>query len=432
MKKVFSIVFLLVVLVQWGQAQVQGDSIAPLAIDSLDSVKPKSPSFFVRQHQWMAKNYRMVKASDPYALLHSVYVGVPLIVGGFVAKHEDKKLRNMRTTYLKEFHLRIDDAMQYLPGAVMLGMKIGGVESRSSWGRMLTSDAFASALMALAVNSLKTTTRVTRPDGSSNNSFPSGHTATAFMTATMLSREYGDRLPAVSIAGYTVATATGLWRMANNRHWLSDVMVGAGIGIVSTELGYFLADLIFKEKGMKRYDRREEFERYDKPSFVGIYLGFNVPLSTIMLPGGHSFRTSSGINCGIEGAKYINPYLGFGGRISAANLAFTLDNVAATKTFDHHSAYAGVYGSYPLSSRFRVGGKFLSGYTYYPERKIDDYRLGDTGNIGFATGLSVSFKAHPNYHMSSFVDYDLLPSCVPGTHRYLHSLTLGFEARIAF
>lgn len=65
----------------------------------------------------------------------------------------------------------------------------------------------------------------------------------------MLHKEYGHRSPWYSIGGYTVATVTGVTRQLNNRHWMSDIMVGAGIGILATELGYFLADLIFKDKG---------------------------------------------------------------------------------------------------------------------------------------------------------------------------------------
>lgn len=71
------------------------------------------------------------------------------------------------------------------------------------------------------------------------------------MTATMLHKEYGHRSPWYSIGGYTLATLTGVTRQLNNRHWMSDVMVGAGIGILATEFGYFLADLIFKEKGLR-------------------------------------------------------------------------------------------------------------------------------------------------------------------------------------
>ena len=119
--------------------------------------------------------------------------------------------------------------MQYAPAAVMLGMKVAGVQSRSSWGRMLVSDAFSALLMGGVVNTLKQTTNVERPDGSNKHSFPSGHTATAFMTATMFTKEYGHKSPWVGVGAYSVATATGLMRMANNKHWLSDVLTGAGI-----------------------------------------------------------------------------------------------------------------------------------------------------------------------------------------------------------
>ncbi len=174
------------------------------------------------------------------------YVCLPLVAGGLLIKSEDDHFRHLRNDYLPHFNRHADDYLQYLPAAVMLGMKLGGVEGRSSWGRMLASDAFSALLMGSVVYSLKQTTHVMRPDGSNDHSFPSGHTATAFMTATMLTKEYGHKSPWIGIGAYSVATATGLMRMANNKHWLSDVLTGAGIGILSTELGYCLADLIFK------------------------------------------------------------------------------------------------------------------------------------------------------------------------------------------
>lgn len=102
--------------------------------------------------------------------------------------------------------------------------------------------------MASVVNTIKYTAHVRRPDKSNYKSFPSGHTATAFMAAMMMHKEYGDRSPWYSISAFTVATATGISRILNNRHWLSDVLAGAGIGILSTELGYYLADLILRIK----------------------------------------------------------------------------------------------------------------------------------------------------------------------------------------
>lgn len=123
------------------------------------------------------------------------YIGVPLVAGGLLVKSEDDHFRSLRNDYLPQFRHHADDYLQYLPAAVMLGMKIGGVESRSSWGRMLASDAFSALLMGSVVNTFKQTTHVTRPDGSNSHSFPSGHTATAFMTATMLTKEYGHKSP---------------------------------------------------------------------------------------------------------------------------------------------------------------------------------------------------------------------------------------------
>ncbi|MGN0216712.1 MAG: phosphatase PAP2 family protein, partial [Prevotella sp.] len=181
-------------------------------------------------------------------LFRATYMGVPLIAGGLIVKHQDTKFRRLRNDFLPHFRRPIDDYMQYLPAAVMVGMKTAGVPSRSSWGRMLLSDAFTVGAMAITVDGLKRTTQVTRPDGTNRHSFPSGHTATAFMTATMLTKEYGHLSPWVGVGAYSLATATGLMRVANNKHWISDVMVGAGIGILSTELGYWLADLVMKDK----------------------------------------------------------------------------------------------------------------------------------------------------------------------------------------
>ncbi len=99
------------------------------------------------------------------------------------------------------------------------------------------------------------------------------------MTATMLAKEYGYKSPWIGIGAYTVATATGMMRMANNKHWLSDVLTGAGIGIISTELGYYLANLIFKEKGINRIKDEYAFDMPEKPSLIGLYLGLNIPLT---------------------------------------------------------------------------------------------------------------------------------------------------------
>jgi membrane-associated phospholipid phosphatase len=87
------------------------------------------------------------------------------------------------------------------------------------------------------VNILKYSTQVLRPDGSAKNSFPSGHTSFAFTLAEVLHQEYKDK-PFIYISGYALATTVGAMRILNNKHWFTDVMVGAGIGMAATKLIY--------------------------------------------------------------------------------------------------------------------------------------------------------------------------------------------------
>ncbi|MCS3199811.1 phosphatase PAP2 family protein [Candidatus Bacteroides intestinigallinarum] len=331
------------------------------------------------------------------------YIGVPLIVGGLIVKSEDDHFRGLRNEYLPRFNRHLDDYMQYAPAAVMLGMKAAGVQSRSSWGRMLVSDAFSALLMGGVVNTLKQTTNVERPDGSNKHSFPSGHTATAFMTATMFTKEYGHKSPWVGVGAYSVATATGLMRMANNKHWLSDVLTGAGIGILSTEVGYYFADLIFREKGINRFANENMFDRMDKPSFVSLYLGLNIPLSSYDIDEEMEFRTSSGSSAGVEGAYFFNPYVGVGGRFTVSNtLIIVNEKQAENNTFDAISLCGGSYFSYPLSSRWLIGSKLLGGYVHYPQLELTDRSVSSRSGFCMGSGVSLTFKAKEYYGIRFF------------------------------
>ena len=284
-----------------------------------------------------------------------LFVGTPLIVGGVVMQAYDSDFRRLRNGYSRSFRHDYDDWLQYAPAGAMVALKACGVRGRSSWGRMLVSDAFSAGLMAIGVNSLKYSCRVMRPDGSSRNSFPSGHTATAFMAATMLHKEYGHRSPWYSIGGYTVATVTGVTRQLNNRHWMSDIMVGAGIGILATELGYFLADLIFKEKGLNVTETYSVYDRCRRPSFLGFSLGFStVPGSYTPYPGMH-MQFLSGPAVSVQGAWFAMPYWGFGGRMSCTNLRVKVNGVAQNDNLECASMYAGPYFSPPP---FRCGGSW--------------------------------------------------------------------------
>ena len=88
-----------------------------------------------------------------------------------------------------------------------------------------------------ALNTQIADAQITRPDGSDNLSFCSGHSAAAFTFAEVLHQEFKEK-PWIAISGYALATSVAAMRIANNKHWLSDVLVGAGIGMLSTKLIY--------------------------------------------------------------------------------------------------------------------------------------------------------------------------------------------------
>ncbi|MBQ9864181.1 MAG: phosphatase PAP2 family protein [Bacteroidales bacterium] len=135
----------------------------------------------------------------------------------------------------------VENYLQYTTLASVFILKACNIESRHSWRDLVCLEAGAS-IFAFSINTgLKHALHVERPYDGVYNSFPSGHTVTAFLGAEILRREYGEEYPAIAVAGYTVATGIGVMRMYNNRHWASDVLAGAGIGILSASLMYWLA-----------------------------------------------------------------------------------------------------------------------------------------------------------------------------------------------
>lgn len=415
--------FLVLVFAPMGIQASEADSTAILDIESTSQDT-------VRLNKLQVK----VDNIGSSRLFQATYLGVPLIVGGLLEKQFDNKFRRLRNDFMPSFHRTLDNYTQFAPAAVMVGLKAVGVPSRSSWGRMIVSDAISAALMAGVVQGLKATTHVMRPDGSNNHSFPSGHTATAFMTATMLSREYGHLSPWVSVGAYSVATATGLMRMANNKHWLSDVMVGAGVGILSTEFGYWIADAIMKDKGLNIKEvQQETIYGYGRPSFFGLYLGFNVPLSRYDVNEDNDFQTSMGTTLGVEGAYFLNRYIGLGGRATISNLQFIVNGTDAPEnTLNFYNLSLGPYFSFPLTPRWTLGTKLLATYTQYNATNIGGIHVPRNGGMGVGSGLNIDYRVRQHFGFGLFMDYNIQPPHSQHSGEYVHTMTLGAKAAIRF
>jgi len=176
---------------------------------------------------------------------------IPTILIGYgVIGLESDALKNLNMDTQNELseHIddkfTIDDISQHLPYLAVYGLNAIDIKGKNNFKDRTIILGTAYLIMGGTVIILKKTGNVERPDGSSNNSFPSGHTATAFMGAEFLYQEYKDVSIWYGISGYLVAAGTGFFRMYNDRHWFTDIAAGAGIGILSTKIAYWLHPLI--------------------------------------------------------------------------------------------------------------------------------------------------------------------------------------------
>lgn len=147
-------------------------------------------------------------------------------------------VHDWRNKNFPDFSNHADDAMQFIPIAIVYGLDLVNVRSKDDLLNRTLILVKSEILMNGIVQFLKQTTDISRPNGANTHSFPSGHTAQAFVAATFMHQELGHKSVWFSIGAFSMASAVGVFRVLNNRHWISDVLAGAGIGILSTKIGY--------------------------------------------------------------------------------------------------------------------------------------------------------------------------------------------------
>ncbi len=213
------------------------------------SLKLPTDSLKVNWHRELTKNRFPVK---------TMLVPAALIAYGVTSLHNDG-LRKINTkvkneVYLENPHnkLPIDNFLQFAPAVAVYGLNMAGIKGKNNFRDRSMIYLMSNVILNTTVFSVKKFSHSVRPDGSNNYSFPSGHTAVAFASAEFLRQEYKEVSPWYGVAGYAMAAATGYLRMYNNKHWLSDVAAGAGIGIASTKISYWLypkiKQTLFKDK----------------------------------------------------------------------------------------------------------------------------------------------------------------------------------------
>ncbi len=184
--------------------------------------------------QEQRERFKIRKLYAPVAL-----IGLGIALNSNRPESFKNEIAEERNEHLFSFGTSVDNYLQYSPIVIAYGLDALGVKSKTDLVNRSAILIKGELFNLLTVGFIKKYAHQLRPDGSNYYSFPSGHTANAFAAATFLSEEYKHRFKWMPYAAYGIAGTVGILRMANNRHYISDVLVGAGIGILSMKLSYW-------------------------------------------------------------------------------------------------------------------------------------------------------------------------------------------------
>ena len=338
------------------------------------------------------------------------------------------------------------DWLQYAPLAAPWLLKAAGVPTRSGWGRMALSQGLATLFMVGSVKTLKETVHSTRPDGSDTHSFPSGHTAWAFMGATMMAHELAGLSPWYAVGAYAVATGVAVERAIDSHHYPTDIVAGAGIGILSAQLGYWLGDMISGDSRLNIQPR--DLRLNSNVSFLSLQTGLALPLGPLRI-GDTRLQRLPALSAALRGGWAISDHWGLAlelGLLSTPLITDVHHDRTYVKSLSSLSAVIAPYYICPLSDRVGFTAEVAAGYRHNLPLNLDDSSI-KTGsstpvgriNIGCILRFSSNFSAHATigYEISRY-RFSVSPSAIyhipaPATARGIASaLLLDISSRYEF
>ena len=325
-------------------------------------------------------------------------------------------MRNARFEGKRDAVNWMDYAVGGIPLVANWALKSAGVKSRSKTERMLTANAMAMGISFGATELLKHTIHEGRPDMSNRQSFPSGHVSFAFASATILSREYGYMSPWITIGGFTTAASTELLRIHHNKHWMNDLYMGAGIGVMSTNLAYFLTDKIFGADAINKPElRKRDVERLikfsEKPSGFTFVSGTEIGDHTIRFADVR-IKTGASFSAGADVAWFITP------NVAAEFITRVVD--AQAKVFDTSTLFTGGHlnlyhfdlgakMSWPFTLGKRLSTRAFAGLRMMNGDSLTDgtttYTIPNETKFEFGAGITYDCLDTQNYAWGFTCDY---------------------------
>ena len=316
------------------------------------------------------------------------------------------------------------------PLAAAWAMKAFGMEARSKTNRMAVANSIGLGLTCGFTELIKNSANELRPNGHDEKSMPSGHTALAFFSAAVLDREFGHYSPWISVGGYSIALATQFHRIHFNHHYLNDVVTGAGIGIVSANLGYFIADKIYGRKGINQpkvtlADANAYLKFVNKPITFALVssteTGYNkIDEKCYTVEDGlfeGQLRTTAGLSTALEADWFFNENLAavFSARMAQFKVQPLPDNAPkysyyGSNIYQYHFN-AGIKYSLMSSPSSRMALKAYAGQRLTPETNfLNDkgaqaIHLNKSSDFEFGAGISFDFLSSSKYISGFAVDY---------------------------
>ena len=220
-----------------------------LAVNSFSPVQaqvtPTTADTAHKKEKYENTNGVSAAVSKPWyksKLVRAVAIPAVMIGYGFATAQGDAGINHSEREFVqKQFRpvsTGFDNTLIIAPYFELAAVALAGVESRNDRINTLLIIGKGEAIMLASTFAVKYLSHETRPNGSDNLSFPSGHTAQAFLAASIVHTEFRDKSQWYGIGAYTIATSVAALRMINDKHWQSDVVAGAGFGILSAHLAY--------------------------------------------------------------------------------------------------------------------------------------------------------------------------------------------------
>lgn len=174
-----------------------------------------------------------------------------MAAGTIVLSTEKRDIPVLQNKNYLAFGGYFEDYAQFSPHLAVYVFEWAGMKPKTDFWNQTVILAKSQLIVMGGSYILKETFRKPRPDGSNTFGFPSGHTATAFSGAEMLSMEYKENYPWVPYVAYGVASGVGVLRVVHDKHYWSDIIFGAGLGILSTKLAYWTHQYKWNKKSDK-------------------------------------------------------------------------------------------------------------------------------------------------------------------------------------